>query len=177
MQTVFADGIVATEPRFYENEDNPDRNRLMFRLAINERRRDDGDDRESTFMTVTCFGRLADHCNETLTKRMRVLVNGKLNVYSKEYEELDHPIDQVSINAYHVGIDLNTQTADVTYHKRETADGEDTGEKKPARSTSKASSRGSRTRKTSTARAKAKAKAGASARKSEPVDAFDDDEF
>lgn len=99
-------GVVASEPRVVQLDDN----RLItsFRLASTPRRRDSAGgwvDGPTTWVTVTCWRDLAVNAAESLHKRDRVLVHGRMR--TRDYTSTDgHQRTTVELDAESLGHDL-----------------------------------------------------------------------
>lgn len=94
-----------------------------FRLAANERIKERATgawrDGESTFMTVKCFGRLAEHVARSVQKGTPLVVQGRLNErrYERELSGVVVPGTSLDVVAQVVGPDLNRGVATFTRTK------------------------------------------------------------
>lgn len=100
-------GVVASEPRVVQLDDN----RLItsFRLASTPRRRDSAGngwvDGPTTWVTVTCWRDLAVNAAESLHKRDRVLVHGRMR--TRDFTATDgQQRTTVELDAESLGHDL-----------------------------------------------------------------------
>ncbi len=88
-----------------------------FRLAANERIQDratgEWKDLPTTWLNVTCWGRLADHVGECLAKGTPVVVQGRLRErrYDREVSGVTVPGSSLDLNARVVGPDLSKGVA------------------------------------------------------------------
>ena len=91
-----------------------------FRVASNDRYQDrNGEwvDAEPTYLSVTCWRALAEHCAETLHKGDQVVVTGRLQ--GRSYETEDGQKRNVNeVTADSVGVSLAFATATVTRSPR-----------------------------------------------------------
>jgi len=87
-----------------------------FGLAVNNRKkgRNGEYEDEAHFFDVTVFGDLAEHVAESLTKGMRVLLNGRLQYQQWDDKESGQKRSKVQVVADSVGPDLRWATAVVT---------------------------------------------------------------
>lgn len=94
---------------------------LQLGIAVNSSRKVDNEwTDEASFFDVVVFGELADHCDETLTKGSRVIVQGRLQQRSWENDEGEKR-SKVEIVANAVAPSLRFATA--TINKVERTDG------------------------------------------------------
>lgn len=88
-----------------------------FRLAANERVQDrqtgEWKDLPTTWLSVTCWGRLADHVTQSLVKGTPVVVQGRLRErrYDREVSGVSVPGSSLDLTARVVGPDLNKGVA------------------------------------------------------------------
>lgn len=111
-------GVVATDPRtVIVDETLPITN---FRLASTSRRKDrngNWTDGDTTWLTVTCWRNLARNVSESVGKRDRVVVHGKLRV--KEWVTAEGQTrTTIEVDADAVGHDLAWGTAQFTRARR-----------------------------------------------------------
>jgi len=100
-------GVVASEPRVVQLDDN--RMITSFRLASTPRRRDSAGngwvDGPTTWVTVTCWRDLAVNAAESLHKRDKVLVHGRMR--TRDYTSSDgQQRTTVEMDAESLGHDL-----------------------------------------------------------------------
>lgn len=99
-------GIVGTDPDFKITESGTPR--LRFRLASPQRKYNkataEWTDLDSNWYSVVCFGRLAEHANESLGKGDRILVLGRLQI--QNWEKDGRNGTTVQILAESIGHDL-----------------------------------------------------------------------
>ena len=89
-----------------------------FGLAWNRRFQRNGEQVEETsFFDITCWGQLGENVAESVTKGMRVVVNGRLDQRSWETQEGDKR-SKVEIIADEVSPSLRWATAQVTRNER-----------------------------------------------------------
>jgi single-strand DNA-binding protein len=93
-----------------------------FGVAVERRWQKDGEwTGETSWFNVTCWGDLAEHAAETLTKGTRVVVIGRLQQRSWETNEGEKRY-VVEIVADDIGPSLKWASAQVTKHQREKYD-------------------------------------------------------
>ena len=86
-----------------------------LRIAVNRRWNKDGEwEEETSFFDVTTWAQIAENCAESLTKGMRVVVNGRLEEQRWEDKETKEPRRKVVIVADEVTPSLRWATAEVT---------------------------------------------------------------
>ena len=86
-----------------------------LRIAVNRRWSKDGEwEEETSFFDVTTWAQIAENCAESLTKGMRVVVNGRLEEQRWEDKETKEPRRKVVIVADEVTPSLRWATAEVT---------------------------------------------------------------
>ena len=86
---------------------------LNFSVAVNRKR---GDEEETSFFDVSCFGSLAENASECLTKGMRAVVTGRLEQQS--WEKDGERKTKVAIVADDIGPSLRWATTEVTRNER-----------------------------------------------------------
>jgi single-strand DNA-binding protein len=105
-------GYVATQPMWRET--NNGRPNLSMRVAWTPRRLDrttgEWTDGNTSYVTVTCWRKLADHVAVCLRKGDPVVVQGRVSVRSYE-DKQGMPRTAVDVDAYSVGHDLNRGVA------------------------------------------------------------------
>lgn len=119
MNNVTLVGNLATEPELRFTQNGTESCSMV--VAINEKV---GEDEKAHFVRVTAFGTLADNVVESLHKGQRVVVVGRLNTYSTEYELADgsdRRVTHVSFTASAIGPDLRWARAKVAKVSREPA--------------------------------------------------------
>ena len=104
-----------------------------FGLAWNRRFQRNGEQVEETsFFDITCWGQLGENVAESLSKGMRVVVNGRLDQRSWENQEGDRR-SKVEIIADEVSPSLRWATAQVTRNERsDSGSGGGSGGSRPA---------------------------------------------
>lgn len=90
-----------------------------FGVAVN---RKFNDEETTSFFDVTCWGTLAEHVAETVTRGMRVICEGRLEQRSWETNDGDKR-SKIEIVANSVGPDLRWATAEVTRTESTSAGG------------------------------------------------------
>ncbi len=86
-----------------------------LRIAVNRRWSKDGEwEEETSFFDVTTWAQIAENCAESLTKGMRVVVNGRLEEQRWEDKETKEPRRKIVIVADEVTPSLRWATAEVT---------------------------------------------------------------
>ena len=114
---VTVNGTVGTEVRVFEGERS---RRAKFRLATAERYfdRDKSEcvERETIWMDVVCWKRLADHVVASVRKGQPVIVRGRLRV--TRYESDNGPRQGLEVIATSVGHDLALGQATFTRQPR-----------------------------------------------------------
>jgi single-strand DNA-binding protein len=112
---VTVNGIVGSDVRIFEGERST---RASFRLATAERYfdrdRNEWVSRETVWMDVVCWRRLADHVNASIVKGQPVIVRGRLRV--TKWESDNGPRQGLEVQATSVGHDLALGSA--TFTKR-----------------------------------------------------------
>lgn len=89
-----------------------------FRLAANERVQDrvsgEWKDLPTTWLNVTCWGRLAEHVSQCLAKGTPVVVQGRLRErrYDREISGVTVPGSSLDLNARVIGPDLTKGVAE-----------------------------------------------------------------
>lgn len=105
---VFLNGYVATDPTYWQNPEG--RSKATLRLAYTPRHvnRDTGEwsDGPTSFVTVTCWRKLADNVAMCLHKGEPVLVRGRMQVRRYEGRDGRDRVD-VEVDASAIGHDLN----------------------------------------------------------------------
>jgi single-strand DNA-binding protein len=122
---VTVNGTVGSDVRLFEGERA---SRAKFRLATAERffdrERNEWVARETVWMDVVCFRRLAEHVNVSVRKGQPVMVRGRLRVTS--YETDKGPRQGLEVVATSVGHDLAMGDATFTKPTREHSTAETT---------------------------------------------------
>jgi single-strand DNA-binding protein len=87
-----------------------------FSLAVNSRKKGKNGEYEDdpNFFDITCFGDLAEHVAESLSKGARAIVTGRLDWSSWDDKETGQKRSKVQVIADGVGPDLRWATAVVT---------------------------------------------------------------
>ncbi|WP_176946761.1 single-stranded DNA-binding protein [Lentzea fradiae] len=100
-------GLVASEISFRHGEDG--KSNAYFRLHSTERRYNtaagDWEDGETLWLGVSCWRKLADSVNTTLSKGDPVIVQGKLRMRHVEKDDVKRTT--LTLDALHVGLDLS----------------------------------------------------------------------
>ena len=100
----------------------------QFGVAYNKRRRDQDDD--VSFFDVVCFRELAENVSESVTKGMRVVIDGELQQRSWETDD-GSKRSKVELLADEVAPSLRWATADVTRNKKNSGGGYSAGDPGP----------------------------------------------
>ncbi len=109
-------GTVITDVDFRTSESG--RPWCHFRVAANERRQDrltgEWSDGDSTYLTVKCWGRLAENVSSSIAKGQPVVVHGRLNERRYERESGGRRIQgaTLEVSARAVGHDLTKGRTD-----------------------------------------------------------------
>lgn len=102
-----------------------------FGLAVNRKWQQNGEWQEAvSFFNVTCWGTLGENVAASLTKGMRVIVNGRLEQRSWETQDGDKR-SVVEIVADSVGPDLRWAQVQVERNERSTSSGGSGGGRAP----------------------------------------------
>jgi single-strand DNA-binding protein len=117
-------GFVAREPNLRPTKDG--KNWADLRVGTTPRVRDratgEWRDGDTSYYTVICFRRLADHVKASLRKGDPVLVKGRLKIATFEDRTTGRPRTQVEIVADTVGHDLNRGAANYLRPERARSD-------------------------------------------------------
>ena len=123
---VTVNGTVGSDVRVLDGERSK---RAKFRLATAERyfdrERSEWVERETVWMDVVCWKRLADHVGASVRKGQPVIVRGRLRV--TKYESENGPRQGLEVIATSVGHDLALGEASFTRRTRQQESGPSTG--------------------------------------------------
>lgn len=110
---VTVNGTVGSDVRLFESERST---RASFRLATAERYfdrdRNEWVSRETVWMDVVCWRRLAEHVNSSIVKGQPVIVRGRLRV--TKWDSDNGPRQGLEVQATSVGHDLARGSASFT---------------------------------------------------------------